>query len=36
MKSDKVTEQQRYNELMETAINTEYTKNPHANEIVTV
>ena len=36
LKSDEVNKQQSANKLMETAIFTEYSKNPHANEIVTV
>ena len=36
LKSNEVDKQQSANKLMETAIISEYSKNPHANEIVTV
>eukprot|EP00090_Calanus_glacialis_P011651 TRINITY_DN20017_c0_g1_i2.p1 TRINITY_DN20017_c0_g1~~TRINITY_DN20017_c0_g1_i2.p1 ORF type:complete len:138 (-),score=33.57 TRINITY_DN20017_c0_g1_i2:14-385(-) len=36
LKSDEVNKQQSDNEIKETSINTEYSKNAHANEIVTV
>ena len=36
LKSDEVNKQQSDNEIKEISINTEYSKNAHANEIVTV